>query len=568
MRSMGLAMALTMLGCAGAGTFLSSGAAHAQGAGNVEFNKEAMSHYMASLIYERTGNYPKALEELQKAAELAPNARPIVLRLLSVYYAMRDFDNALNMAERAVEIEPENVFYRIWLGRIYYELGRLDEASESFTMAIDMDPDSPAGYEALAEVEEESNDLVGAIEVYERLLKLRPDAPLLHYRLGLNLAKINDNQAAAEALEKALALNAELTPARYLLGLLYQGLERYDDAIRQFELYLEKERDHAGSRTGIVGALALKGDYAAALDRVNALIDAGDAAPRRHVERMYLLLRQDGAPDAGLAVAPSEAPLVGTILRALVRKKAGEPYNDLIDSLDTLEGDLDAEASEYLGGLLSVFGQEQAGTFLRSHLLTLIHDRGEKRSHTLEVALGRVLLFMDKNEEAEQVFLGVLERFGGDKNLHYYLATVSENLKKFGETEKHLRACLAFDANDPDILNFLGYHYAEQNKNLDLAEALLRRALEMDPENGFYLDSLGWIYYRKGDADRAIDLIQRAIRNMDTDDAVLRDHLGDAYLLKGDRQRAIVEWRRALRLDPSIEGVQSKIDEQMKLGGE
>jgi len=134
-------------------------------------------------------------------------------------------------------------------------------------------------------------------------------------------------------------------------------------------------------------------------------------------------------------------------------------------------------------------------------------------------------------------------------------------LEDFEQTEKHLKAYLTLDPDDPDILNFLGYLYADNDIHLDEALLLLEQALDQDPNNGYYLDSLGWIYYRMGDAEKAIDLIQKAIYNMDSDDAVLRDHLGDAYYLKGDIKRALAEWDRAYRLDPTLESVKEKLEQ-------
>jgi len=170
---------------------------------------------------------------------------------------------------------------------------------------------------------------------------------------------------------------------------------------------------------------------------------------------------------------------------------------------------------------------------------------------------------MGRDEEAAEVLADVLDTYGGEKWVHYYLATVHENLKNSEQTEKNLRACLEYDSNDPDVLNFLAYFLAESDRRLGEAEELLDRALKMDPENGFFLDSLGWIYYRQGKSELAIEYIRRAIRAMTSDDAILRDHLGDAYLLHGEIKKAVAEWRRALILDREIDGVQKKIEKYL-----
>jgi Flp pilus assembly protein TadD len=147
------------------------------------------------------------------------------------------------------------------------------------------------------------------------------------------------------------------------------------------------------------------------------------------------------------------------------------------------------------------------------------------------------------------------------KAIHYYLAIAFDELNDFLEAEKHLLAYIAISPEDADVLNFLGYMYAEENVKIDEAEQLLKRALAMDPTNPYYLDSMGWVYYRQGKGQQAVENIQNAIYGMDNDDAVLRDHLGDAYMLIGDTMRARKEWERALRLDPEIEGVREKLQQ-------
>ena len=109
-------------------------------------------------------------------------------------------------------------------------------------------------------------------------------------------------------------------------------------------------------------------------------------------------------------------------------------------------------------------------------------------------------------------------------------------------------------------MNYLGFMFAENNRNLEEAESLLKRALALDPENPYYMDSLGWVYYRQGKGKEALQMIRGAIYGMESDDAVLRDHLGDVYLLLGNTERALAEWRRSIRLDPTMEPVRKKIE--------
>ena len=526
-----------------------------------EDQSEAITHYLSSIVYRGMGQVDEAIRELRKAADLSPDSTRLQVNLLGAYYLNEDFENAATMAERAIRKEPKNSAYRLWLGRIYYQLERYDEATAAFERAIEIDPDNPDAYRRLAEIEEETNDLVGAIGVYRQMLEIAPDSAFLHYRLGLNLIELGDSKEAQKALERALELNPQLVLAEYLVGVIDLDEGKYESALEHFRHFLESNPSHVRTRMNIAATHARLGDYARSIDVMTRIIESAEVETRHFLLRSYMILRQGAESNSGLAAAPNGSPLLGTVLQALVRKHAGEPYVELIATLDDIEGDLDSECNVYLNEIVSLMGGEEAGGFLAGEIRSLLSEG--LRSRVLQTVLARTLMSIDRDEEAVEVLEGILDAYGGEKWLHYYLAMVHENLNHSEQTEKNLRACLDYDSNDPDVLNFLGYFLAEEDRRLGEAEALLDRALKMDPENGFFLDSLGWIYYRQGKSELAIEYIRGAIRSMASDDAILRDHLGDAYLQNGEIKKAIAEWRRALILDREIEEVQKKIEKYL-----
>ena len=79
----------------------------------------AMNHYLAFLLYQRTNQPVKALEELRSAADLSPESGWLQERLLAAYYQREDYENAAVMAKRAIEHDPENILLHIWLGLSY-----------------------------------------------------------------------------------------------------------------------------------------------------------------------------------------------------------------------------------------------------------------------------------------------------------------------------------------------------------------------------------------------------------------------------------------------------------------
>jgi predicted Zn-dependent protease len=254
---------------------------------------------------------------------------------------------------------------------------------------------------------------------------------------------------------------------------------------------------------------------------------------------------------------PTGAPILGTLFTAFARQEQGLPYAPSVEALDATEGDLDGECTDLLNRLLSQFGAEVAGNDIVARIDRLKESGVDSR--TLDIFRARIRMTQDRHVEAIPILESVMDRFTADKHLHYYLAVSYEEADNFKATEKHLKAYLELNPEDADVLNFLGYLYAEKNVKLHEAEVLIERALVKEPESPYFLDSLGWVYYRQQKAEKAIDAIQEAIYKMPNDDAILRDHLGDAYHLNGQTHKAVQQWRRAYRLDPKLDGVAEKL---------
>ncbi|GMU91479.1 MAG: hypothetical protein AMXMBFR4_05370 [Candidatus Hydrogenedentota bacterium] len=518
----------------------------------------AYNHFLLGVIKERSGQFEAAMTEFQHAADLLPESQDLAWRLMLYYAEEQNFARAEEMCKRLLKKHENDPGLWILLSSIQQKQNEIDAASASMQKARELKPTRIEDYGRLFDLSEKTNDWVMSIEILEKLTELQPNNANWHYLLGQTLNRIGDGEGARSSIEKALVLDSTLTDARFQLGVVLLVLDQNEAAVEQFQAYLEKLPQDARARGYLAGALSRIGRYAASADELSKLPADELNTPEIYIERVYALLRAGNAREAANLNAPAGAPVMSTLFRAIARKAAGEPYRPLLDTLDDVDGDVDTEFTEYLGSLLFLFGNQDAGEYLAG-VIEEFYTEGVQ-SLRLDLVLGRIYLNLESYEKAESILSAAAQRAPMEKWPHYYLSTVYDELDRFKDAERHLKACLEINPEDAESMNNLGYLYAERDIKLDEAEKLLIRAIEIEPNNGYYLDSLGWIYYRRGDADKAIEYIRRAIVAMGRDDAILRDHLGDAYLLKGDLNRAVSEWQRARRLDPKLEGVQEKID--------
>jgi Tfp pilus assembly protein PilF len=130
-------------------------------------------------------------------------------------------------------------------------------------------------------------------------------------------------------------------------------------------------------------------------------------------------------------------------------------------------------------------------------------------------------------------------------------------LKDYPAAEREFKAAIKLNPDYHEALNFLGYFYLEQNRNINKAGRMIRKALKIDPENGAYIDSLGWFYFRKGKFREALGQLEKAASLLS--DPVIYDHLGDVFIKLGDPESAKLNWEKSLKLDPAQDQVKKKL---------
>ncbi|MFQ3550249.1 MAG: tetratricopeptide repeat protein [Armatimonadota bacterium] len=117
--------------------------------------------------------------------------------------------------------------------------------------------------------------------------------------------------------------------------------------------------------------------------------------------------------------------------------------------------------------------------------------------------------------------------------------------------EKKFIDALALSPDSPELMNALGWFYADNDIKLDEALKLTQRAAKIKPKAGHIIDSLGWTYYKLGKYDDALKTMQKAVI-LSPDHAELRYHLGAVYVALNKNKNAEIELRKALFLDKNL----------------
>jgi tetratricopeptide (TPR) repeat protein len=187
----------------------------------------------------------------------------------------------------------------------------------------------------------------------------------------------------------------------------------------------------------------------------------------------------------------------------------------------------------------------------------------------LHIALGDVLRSQEQFSKAAEAYSQALQLqpqpyTESGWGIFFARAVCYERLKIWDKAEADLKQALVLRPDDPTLLNYLGYTWLDQKRNISEATKMIERALELRPGDGAIIDSLGWAHFMAGNIDKAIELLEQAIAAVPGDPTV-NEHLGDAYWAAGRALEARHRWSAARESDPDKDQL-ARLDEKLDVG--
>jgi Flp pilus assembly protein TadD len=146
----------------------------------------------------------------------------------------------------------------------------------------------------------------------------------------------------------------------------------------------------------------------------------------------------------------------------------------------------------------------------------------------------------------------------------YDRGVAEERTHLWQKAEADFRRALELSPDQPFVLNYLAYSWADMGHHLTEARQMIQRAAERRPNDGAITDSLGWVMFRQGDHKAAVKTLEKAVE-LEPEDSTINGHLGDAYMAVGRKVEAQYQWRRALNLNPTPDDA-AKLEAKLNTG--
>jgi len=521
-------------------------------------SEEALRRYAAGRLLEEQGARSEALEEYYRALSLEPQAIDIACRISEVSAHMGDPGRSLEFADRALAIQADHP-RALWLkGTALLNLGREREALAPLMAAAEADSERVEYFRTLARAAERLDRFDLVLRCYQRVIWLDDTDGEAWFQLAAAQARLGRFGAADTSLVTAVHLNPLRPGLFFLRGWVSENMGRTEQAQAEFRQHLEIHPGDQGVRRRLVFLLARSKHYAEAAAEAEILADSRpDDLEARQMQAE--LLFEAGKTSQAMQVLdrlrrerPDDPDVIS--IRVGLQARHGrsraavqEAERWLKENPDELRALLLAARARELNGDLEI---------ATAHLEAAVAQAPD--SIAPRVLLARVHETSNKLAASEAVWEEAVARFPGHDGLAFDLAMCREKMGDLAGAEAAVRDVLAREPDNATALNFLGYLFADHNRNLDEAVDLIRRALVVDPDNGAFLDSLGWAYYRLGRLGDARDALERAIR-VSPGDAVIHEHLGDVYKDMQLNDLARDQYRLSLSSDQSNDRVKQKL---------
>ena len=505
-----------------------------------------LGDYLSGRVARGDHDLATAAEFYSKALAEDPGNEMILEQAFLLEAASAHWDNAIKLAKALVEGDSTNRLAHFLLGCEAFKQGRYKDADENFTEARQGPIADLTSTLARAWVQEAAGKPDEALATLDSLSDADWAQFYKRYHRGLIADLAGKHEVAREAYAQAFKKNPATLRiaeayARHALNANNRKLAR-----QTLKFHIAKSAAHPISEALLADIDAGKTPPLLVANPTQGLAEVfygiGDALAGEGGLEMGIIFLQ-----FALYLEP-DFPLAHTALAEAYEN--AKSYELEMQALDQVKPDSPLWLNVQIQKALALNSLDRVDD--AKALLDQLVAKAPKAVEPLD-ALGNILRSHERYSEARDYYSRALALIPNpvkdNWTLYYSRGVCNERLKDWPAAEADFKRALSLSPDESLVLNYLGYSWVDQGRNLKQAMDYIRRAVKLKPDDGYYVDSLGWAYYRLGNLPAAVENLERAVE-LKPDDPVINDHLGDIYWKVGRKFEAKYQWEESLALNP------------------
>jgi tetratricopeptide (TPR) repeat protein len=247
--------------------------------------------YLGSMWLDDSTRVFDGVQELRSCLALNPVFVPVLERLATHHFRMREDIEAAAYYRKASDLRPANAELRFYLGEVFRRQKLLDSALVHLRAASQLDPAKATYIGQLGYAFFQLKEYDSAAATYRRAIALEPDNPQFHLNLALTYERMERIDDAAEAYRAAVRAHAPdaVADVYVQLGHLYFRAHRYRDAQRAYQRSMDVDPSGTQSLFFIALAYDQANDGPAALRHYRAYQSVAGADTTQH-DRMRIVI--------------------------------------------------------------------------------------------------------------------------------------------------------------------------------------------------------------------------------------------------------------------------------------
>lgn len=517
-------------------------------AGDTQTMHSLLGSYLAANVARNENDAGSATAFYRSALSLDPDSKVLLEQAFQTEASEANWRRAVSLAKELVAVDPSNRMAHLVLGLSSFKSGNYKKADKQFDAASEGLIGELTSALARAWTAVAAGDASRALKT----LKLPKQAEGARFYLNYHAALIGDVGGNKKEAAAAFARSYRQHTRILRLALAYAR-----HAARDGNTTLANTILDGLSRRG-------QNEEPAAVSELRAKIKSGESmsplitsADEGMAEVFYglgELLTNEGGVSMGilylqmaLFVEPNHVPALIALANAY---ETARRFDDAVDVYNRIGENTPYQAELAIRKAFDLNSLDRVDDAKAN--LDKLAAANPNDLKPLD-ALGSIMRARKRYAEAVDYYTRAIKLVPHPAkhhwSLYYSRGTCYERLKNWPPAEADLKEALKLFPDQPMVLNYLGYSWVDQNRNLKQGMALIEKAVALKPDDGYIVDSLGWAHFKLGNYKEAVRFLERAVE-LKPEDPVLNDHLGDALWKVGREREARFQWDQALTLNP------------------
>jgi tetratricopeptide (TPR) repeat protein len=527
-----------------------------------EATHSLLGSYLAANFAKIENDAPNAAAFYRSALTLDPSSEVLLEQAFQTEASQANWARAVPLAKELVAKDPTHRMAHLVLGLDRFKARDYVEADKEFEAASDgligeLTSALARGWTALA-----AGDSTKALEMLKKPKQAEGAQFYLNYHEALIADVAGKKKEAAAAYERSFRQNSRMlrTALAYARHATNEGNDKLAQTILDGLTDRTQEDPHPLVR-------ALDAEIKTS-KHVPLMIKTPEEGMAEVFYGLGELLANEGGVGMGilylqmaLYLQPDHAFALVSLANAY---ESARRYEDAIAAYDSVPKDTPLQAEIDIRKAFDLNSLDKVDE--AKAILDRLATENPKDMKALD-ALGSIMRVRKRYTEAVDYYTRALALIKTPAKRHWSLfysrGTCFERLKDWPPAEADLQKALKLYPDQPMVLNYLGYSWVDQNRNLKEGMSLIEKAVALKPDDGYIVDSLGWAHYKLGNYKESVRFLERAVE-LKPEDPVLNDHLGDALWRVGREREARFQWDQALTLEPEpddAEKIKKKLTE-------